>query len=149
MDIEGSSTSWNRSLCFSNFRQVARVPIGRTETERRLRKEFVNIIKIIFIKNVFIFKNKNIIYSNINMKLPELKTLLVRNNIKGGTYLYKAELIKLLITNNVIIDGNETHQPVIGQCKISEEDVQHQVLMDEDRMEEVERLQNERRKKYQ
>ena len=81
------------------------------------------------------------------MKLPELKILLVRNNIKGGTYLNKAELIKLLITNNVLIDGNETHQPVIGKCKISEVDVQHQVLMDKDRMEEVERLQNERRKK--
>jgi len=86
------------------------------------------------------------------MKLPELKTLLVRNNIKGGTYLNKAELIKLLITNNVIIEGNETHQPVMEICKISEEDVQHQVLKDKDRMEEVEcrkRLEKERRKKYQ
>src|SRR6218665_1976883 len=83
------------------------------------------------------------------MKLPELKTLLVRNNIKGGTYLNKAELIKLLITNNIIIEGNETHQPVMEICKISEEDVQHQVLKDKDRMEEVEcrkRLEKERRK---
>ena len=53
-------------------------------------------------------KTKNIICSNINMKLPELKILLVRNNIKGGTYLNKPELIKLLIANNVIIKGNET-----------------------------------------
>src|SRR6218665_3200431 len=84
------------------------------------------------------------------MKLPELKTLLVRNNIKGGTYLNKAELIKLLITYNVIIEVNETHQPVMEICKISEEDVQHQVLKDKDRMEEVDcrkRLEKERRKK--
>ena len=86
------------------------------------------------------------------MKLPELKILLVRNNIKGGTYLNKAELVKLLIANNVIIEGNETHQPVMGKCKISEEDVQHQILTDKERMEEVERrkrLQKERREKYQ
>ena len=81
-----------------------------------------------------------------------MKILLVRNNIKGGSHLNKAELIKLLIAINGIIEKNETYQPVMEKCKIFEKDVQYQVLMDKDRMEEVERhkrLQEERRKKYQ
>ena len=84
-----------------NFRQVARVPIGRTETERRLRKKFVKKIKY--------NKEINILYSktNIKMKLPELKSLLLHNNLKkGNTQLNKSDIVKLLVVNNIITGDN-------------------------------------------
>lgn len=41
------------------------------------------------------------------MKLPELKSLLLHNNLKkGNTQLNKPDIVKLLVANNIITRDN-------------------------------------------
>ena len=55
--------------------------------------------KIIFLN---ILKEMFTYISNKKMKLPELKSLLVQHNVKGGTHLNKPELIDLLVSKGIL-----------------------------------------------
>src|SRR6218665_3966506 len=61
------------------------------------------------------------------MKLPELKSLLLHNNLKkGNTQLNKPDIVKLLVANNIITGANlenkkETSLDVVDKPKPNEE----------------------------
>src|SRR6218665_3424802 len=61
------------------------------------------------------------------MKLPELKSLLLHNNLKkGNTQLNKPAIVKLLVANNIITGANlknkkETSLDVVDKPKPYEE----------------------------
>src|SRR6218665_3527524 len=61
------------------------------------------------------------------MKLPELKSLLLHNNLKkGNTQLNKPDIVKLLVANNIITGANlenkkETSLDVVDKLKPNEE----------------------------
>src|SRR6218665_452190 len=63
------------------------------------------------------------------MKLPELKSLLLHNNLKKGnrpTQLNKPDIVKLLVANNIITGANlennkETSLDVVDKPKPNEE----------------------------
>ena len=45
-------------------------------------------------------------YYNNKMKLPELKSLLILHNIRGGAHLNKPELIALLVAKGILVQDN-------------------------------------------
>src|SRR6218665_154699 len=61
------------------------------------------------------------------MKLPELKSLLLHNNLKkGNTQLNKPDIVKLLVANNIITGANlenkkETSLDVVDKPKPNED----------------------------